>query len=86
MLDGLGAPPDPAASEVRSARDVAYAPTRSRQVLGVMNDFAFMASVALAREPHTPLDELALWVARSPSKPIAYESPARLTAALMRAA
>lgn len=62
--------------------------TRSRQVLGSMNDFAFLADVYIRdKRGHeagadVDLDEIALTLARAPCRPIEYQSPDRLTRAL----
>ena len=54
--------------------------TRSRQVLGVMNDFSVAAEIFL-RDDTVPV-EVALRVAQKLSKPLGYESPVRITRSL----
>lgn len=69
--------------------------TRSRQVLGSMNDFAFLADgyirndgadVGMAVARNVDLDEIALTLARAPCSPISYQSPEHFTHALFRGA
>lgn len=57
--------------------------TRNRFVLGVMTDFAFAAELGLPGRM-SPV-ELSLWLARTPIKPIGYESPDELTVELFAA-
>ncbi len=62
--------------------------TRSRQVLGSMNDFAFLADAYIRDEgghesgANIDLDQIALTLARAPCRPIEYQSPDRFTWAL----
>ena len=72
--------------ELASVRELAFSRPRSRQMLGVMNDFAFNAQIRLPAAPgHDPALEACLKLAEMPSKPIGYESPGPLTLALFRA-
>jgi hypothetical protein len=58
-------------------------PPRSRQVLGVMNDFAYVGQGYLyARHGVEAALEASLKLAEMPSSPIAYESPGQLTKSL----
>jgi len=57
--------------------------TRSRQVLGVMNDFRLSAELAL-RDGRPPL-EVALQVAKTPVKPLGYDCPRQLVSELFGA-
>ncbi len=62
--------------------------TRSRQVLGSMNDFAFLTDLDIRDQggheggADVDLDEIALTLARAPCRPIEYQSPERFTRAL----
>jgi len=58
-------------------REVVVAPTRSRQVLGVMNDFAMLAETHLRHGDS--LVDVALRVAKAPSSPLGYRSAAMAT-------
>ena len=79
LLLALGVPLGCVAREVAAVGEVQIARTRSRQVLGAMNDFAYNAQVCLAyaRSDDAPL-EVCLTLAEMPSKPIGHDSPARL--------
>jgi hypothetical protein len=79
----LGVREDHIAQELSSANEIVFSRPRSRQVLGVMNDFAFNAAGYLdgRREDDTAL-VASLKLAEMPSSPIGYESPGRLTIAL----
>lgn len=77
VLIGLGINESRAQTEVRAMAELEIDRTRNRRVLGVMNDFAFLASHALA-DGLAPL-ETALRVARAPSGPLRHESPDRVT-------
>jgi hypothetical protein len=75
--------------ELSHCREVLYAPTRSRVLLGAMNDFGFNALVrahlpTLPSAP-TPL-QMATSLSRMPSKPIGYDSPDRVVRELFAAA
>jgi len=75
--------------ELSHCREVLYAPTRSRVVLGAMNDFAFNAlahaQLPTSRSAPSPL-EMAMSLSNMPSKPIGYDSPDRVVRELFRAA
>ncbi len=74
----------------RELREMAWhqvGPTRSRKVLGSMNDFAFLADTYIRDDGvdggmDVDLDEIALTLARAPCRPIKYQSPDRFTRAL----
>ena len=83
VLEHLGIPRSLIEAEANAASEVLFFRTRSRQVLGSLNDFAFVASVHLA-DGASPL-EASLKLAEMPSKPISYESPDRLTQSLFAA-
>ncbi len=85
VLLALGVPEERANAEVQATQDIQFAKTRSRQVLGVMNDFAFSAQFYLAHAwTNDPILEACLKLAETPSTPIENESPDRLTVALFR--
>ncbi len=86
VLRALGVREDLIERELASASDLAFSRPRSRQMLGVMNDFAFNSEVRLPASPgHDPVLEACLKLAEMPSRPIGFESPGRLTLALFRA-
>jgi hypothetical protein len=81
VLKQLDIPDSQIEAEVAAAREVTFAPTRSRQVLGVMNDFAFMAKVGVSRQ-HETIDELVRFLAGTPCSPLGMDHPDRVTQAL----
>lgn len=89
VLEQLGVRRDLIEREARLAQTVLFARTRSRQVLGVMNDFGAMAAILLQDDyPFQGLSLLdaSLKLAEAPSKPIQHDSPGRVTQALFAAA
>jgi hypothetical protein len=80
MLRAIGVPETEVIRELRQMVDWRIAKTASRQVLGSMNDFAWMAEVD-PRETMSLLDR-ALLLAESPCKPIGMQDPRRATVAL----
>jgi hypothetical protein len=64
-------------------RTIAVDRTRSRQVLGVMNDFSLSAELAL-RDGDSPL-EVSLQVAETPVKPLGYDCPRQLVSEIFGA-
>lgn len=81
--DALGVPSRSVGPEISAANEIQIARTRSRHVLGTMNDFAFNAQVYLAHAlSDDPALEAALKLAEMPSKPIGYDSPGSLALSL----
>ncbi len=80
VLAGLGVPPPAINPEVGEMELIEVDRTRSRRVLGVMNDFSILAGVWL-HDGAAPVDA-ALKVAESPTKPLDYDSPGRVTRSL----
>jgi len=81
VLEEIDIPTGQIETEVAATREVAFAPTRSRQVLGSMNDFAFMAKVGASRQRET-IEEMVLFLARTPCSPLGMDHPDRVTQAL----
>jgi hypothetical protein len=52
-------------------------------VLGVLNDFAFMATVGVSRQNET-IDELVRCLAQTPCGPLGHDHPDRVTQVLFR--
>lgn len=77
------------AAELAAMRDARLAPTANRSVLGIMNEFTFMAETArtdhLAFDP-TDLNALAGWLAATPCSPLfkRHTSPDRELRALVQ--
>lgn len=76
VLKALEVPQHHVVGEVESVADFVVSRTESRQVLGVMTDFANLASY---HGPGSDPVALALKVAGAPSKPLEYQSPGRRT-------
>lgn len=73
------------ASELNEARDITFARTNNRRVLGVMNDFT--RNIDVYPEPMNGLGtttRAALWLAETPCRPIGYESPDHLVRTIMQ--
>jgi len=83
LLTALCVSSEVAHDEVREMQAIAVDRTRSRQVLGVMNDFSLSAELAL-RDGRPPL-EVALQVAKTPVKPLGYDCPRQLVSELFGA-
>ncbi len=67
VLTGLGIERSLIEQERFAMAQSVFSTTANRHVVGYMNDFAFMMSERLKREP-TPMTELSLWLARTPCK------------------
>jgi hypothetical protein len=83
ILEQLGIPQDLIEAEVSASSEAVFAPTRSRQILGVLNDFALNADTCLFHG--ASLSEASLTLSQMPSKPIHYDSPGRVTRSLFSA-
>lgn len=79
VLLSLRVPEDLAREEVAYLSEVAFARTRSRQVLGSMNDFAFMFEYTRPQRLEKTLLDESLWLADTPCSPIGMESPGSRT-------
>lgn len=82
ILLRLGVPPVNVDAEQSQMNSVSFGPTRNRRVLGTINDFLFQLSWHFHDRPSTTLADAALWLARTPCKPINHDSPDRLTVSL----
>jgi hypothetical protein len=84
-LEIVGVPAADIAAERSRMSEMAFGRTRSRSLLGTMNDFSFMAQVDDARrsEPESP-EELMRFLARTPIMPLDGARPIDLTLALFR--
>lgn len=67
VLTGLGIEKNLIEQERFAMTQSTFATTASRNIVGFMNEFAFMASTRLDEEP-TPLTELSLWLAETPCR------------------
>jgi hypothetical protein len=89
VLHGIGIASAHVERERSAATQALVAPTRSRVLLGALNDFAWNAEAHFRHDPGptrpSPLD-VALRLAKMPSKPIGYSSPDRVTREILAAA
>ncbi|MFT7650126.1 MAG: hypothetical protein ACI8Y4_004891 [Candidatus Poriferisodalaceae bacterium] len=71
----LGIDPRFVAAETVEMQSVVLAKTASRQVLGVMNEFVFMAehTISTGRSDHTDLAGLSVWLANTIVGPVSRE-------------
>ena len=86
VLLRLGVSPLLVDAEQSQMSPVAFGPTRNRRVLGTINEFLFQLSWHFHDRPTAALIDAALWLARTPCKPINHDSPDRLTVSLFAAA
>lgn len=86
VLGALGVDPRFAEAEVTQMRSVVLAKTASRQVLGVMNEFTFMAehTISTGRSGPTDLLGLTVWLANTVVGPISKEDGYTPIGALQR--
>jgi len=82
-LHRLGVPEEAVAAEVGEMAEVQLGPTRSRQILGSLNDFDRMFDEELARS--TTLVEAALRLAEAPCGPISMRRPKDVAVELLSA-
>ena len=63
---------------------MAFGRTKSRSLLGTLNDFSFGARVHFVTSPEGSLEDVARWLARTPILPLKGASPIELTRARFR--
>jgi Domain of unknown function (DUF6933) len=85
MLARLDIPSREIAREQREMSWHQLGRTAIRQILGSMNDFAFLAETYIRDDgPEADLDDIASALNRAPCRPIQYDSPERATQAIFR--
>jgi hypothetical protein len=86
-LRAHGAPASIVDEEVRRMRDWRLGPTANRSVVGIMNEFTYLAEAWRGDQPQPNLPVLALRLATTPCGPLhrKHISPDRELAALLRA-
>jgi len=82
VLRALGVASSAIAQEMSEMNETVIAATNNRQVLGSMNDFAYMLGAHL--EADDSLLEASLKLAEAPCSPLGMNSPERATKALFR--
>ena len=85
VLLGIGAPDHVVAEEIRQMAEVTLAPTRSRSVLGSINDLGFMVRIHLRERPSVELLDVSLRLAEVPCSPLGYAHPASVARDLLTA-
>jgi hypothetical protein len=84
VLRALGIEQTLIGQELPQPGEIAFARTRNRQVLGVMNDFSMQVEgYPGALASNSDAIKLSLRVAESPMSPIGYESPGRYVRGLL---
>jgi len=85
MLSAHGAPARIVDRELQHMRDWRVAPTANRSVLGIMNEFTYLAEAWRDGAAQPDLQALALWLAETPCGPLSgkHVSPDRELAALL---
>ena len=86
MLTRLDVSAAAIAKEDREMQQYHVGETASRQVLGSMVDFSYLAEAPIRDDGEPDLDEVAAFINRAPCRPIKYASPARATQAAFTAA
>jgi hypothetical protein len=85
VLDLVGVRAADIADERSRMSEIAFGRTRSRSLLGTLNDFAFVAQVGNARRPEPETtEELMRFLAQTPILPLDGASPVTLTLAVFR--
>ena len=84
MLARIGVPQEPIESETREMAQLAYGPTRSKRLLGTMNDFMFQLAWLLDAYPCLSLFEMSAQIAETPCSPLSYKNPKEFTLELFR--
>jgi hypothetical protein len=88
VLNALGTDPRFVAAEVAATVDARWAKTANRSVVGIMNEFTFMAEADRAHEGGRDPVSLAVWLAGTPCSPLytSHSFPDKELAALVAAA
>ena len=87
LLSRLAVPTKCINAELAEMSLVRFGPTRSRSVLGSMNDFAWTARAYFQSDrPTIYLDQLDFRLSETPCGPLNYESPAEVALRLLQSA
>jgi hypothetical protein len=85
MLAFVGVPASAVEDERSQMSAMAFGRTKSRSLLGTLNDFSFGARVHFVTSPNGSLEDIARWLARTPILPPDGASPIELTRAIFKA-
>ena len=81
MLEWIGVPTNTVGDECAQMSQMTFGRTRSRSLLGTMNDFSFGAGVHFATSRDEPLEKIARALANTPILPLDGSCPIDLTRA-----
>jgi hypothetical protein len=84
LLDRLKAKPEWVDAETRQMVDVRYTATKSRSVLGTMNDYKFQIEVLLEESLEVSELEIAFYLSDCPVGPLGYRSPDKVTLDMLK--
>jgi hypothetical protein len=82
VLSAIGVPPADVELERSTMSEIAYGRTKSRSLLGTLNDMSFGARVHFITARHDSLDDIALRLAETPILPLDGACPIDLTRGL----
>lgn len=85
VLNALGTDPRFVAAEVAATTGAQWAKTANRSVVGIMNEFTYLAEADRSHERSVDLVAMAVWLAGTPCSPLykCHSSPDRELAALV---
>jgi hypothetical protein len=83
VLTDLTIPSASIARELGEMKDVQFAKTASRSLLGTINDYAIAVTWALAEEPGISLHRLSVRLTDTPVGPMKYDRPADVVRRLL---
>lgn len=86
VLQALGVTPSLIERELAEMQSFAYGRTQNRRALGSLNELMFQLSWYIHDQPAKSLLEHSLHLAQTPCKPIAHNSPDRITVELFQSA
>ena len=84
MLAFVGVPASDIDLERSAMSSIAFSRTKSRSLLGTLNDFSFGARIHFVTSQDSSLEETARWLTRTPILPLDGASPIELTRALFK--
>jgi hypothetical protein len=84
LLDSLMSKPEWIDAETRQMVDVHYAATKSRSMLGTMNDYKLQIEALLAESLKVSELEIALRLSECPVGPLQYRRPGKVTLDLLK--
>ena len=83
VLQSLEFSPEVIEREIRESCDIIIAATKSRSMIGSLNDFALMSQHCLRERPFDDLIELSTWLARTPMAIFGWKYPVEVAQELL---